>query len=339
MEPLQRSNYIVNMQKRNPSPFFIVGAPRSGTTMLSVLLDRHSRITIPPETNYFSEYIPGLDENHSNLSVEEKIDDLLAFPRVADLKITGDEIMAELSKTDTRDDVAIFYSLLSAWRKKSGKVMVGEKSPRHVFKLNDIWSYFPDAKIICLIRDGRDVVRSLLKTSWAEPENPRRMWLFCNQWNECIRVFEAESTGAQRAKIHLVYFEKLVENPEQELAGICAFLGESFEQKQLVADKNSLAVPEWEKEWKEKAQQQPDPQNIYAWRREIPHEQVRKMNFMMGYYLKKMGYPETSSRGLSIGEMIILSAIRFSFTPAVQPFVLWSLKVARFFKKRARESS
>lgn len=49
------------------TPFFIVGCPRSGTTLLSVLLDRHTRLCVPPETAFFDEIAPHLLHNNETL--------------------------------------------------------------------------------------------------------------------------------------------------------------------------------------------------------------------------------------------------------------------------------
>ncbi len=319
------------------TPFFIVGAPRSGTTMLSVMLDRHSHITIPPETNFFSEYLPSLPKDKKPTS-EQQLDTLLAFHRIADLKITKDEIKAHLQKQKF-DNRSIFQALLSAWAQKNNKIRVGEKSPKHLFHIQQICDFFPETKIICIVRDGRDVVRSLINVPWAEPENPRRFWLFCHEWNESVRAYEREAATQNAHLLHLTFYEDLVLNPEQELRKICCFLGEEYEASLLQTGQQSATVPKWEEEWKGKAQKKPDPQQVHAWKNKAPAEQVRKMNFLMGNNLRKMHYKNTKVEGGTFYERVELFIIRACFHPAIRPMVLLCLKIARYIPLRSRKKT
>src|SRR5512143_952046 len=81
-------------------PVFIVGAPRSGTTLVAVLLDRHSNIAIGPETQFYTEFIPKNWARRTPNTYEELVDSALAFKRIADFNLEGEELLRQFRKYD-----------------------------------------------------------------------------------------------------------------------------------------------------------------------------------------------------------------------------------------------
>jgi hypothetical protein len=146
------------MDARNMmNKFFILGCPRSGTTMVQQALNRHSAIAIPPETKYFFSFLGhGKRQQLRHLARLNK-----------DLNID-----LELPKSGVRSDVecqTFFEEMALRYVKgikKEGVHWFGEKTPEHTGHLARIRRLFPDSKIIILYRDGRDVALSLSKTPW-----------------------------------------------------------------------------------------------------------------------------------------------------------------------------
>ena len=169
------------------SPIFIVGAPRSGTTMLAVLLDRHSSIAIPPETQFFTEYANQQPEKDKLLSKEEMVDNALSFARIGDMGVSRTKVL-ELFQNRESTFQDLFQSILEVYAIGQRKPRAGEKSPKHLEHVPELLDAYPNAKIICIVRDGRDVVRSLLKVPWAEPKSTRRLELFCVEWRELVSL-------------------------------------------------------------------------------------------------------------------------------------------------------
>ena len=81
------------MKQNSFSPIFIVGSPRSGTTMLAVLVDRHSKIAIPPETQFFTEYVPQTTESKTSENREDMVKSALNYRRIADLHLKREEVL------------------------------------------------------------------------------------------------------------------------------------------------------------------------------------------------------------------------------------------------------
>jgi len=137
------------------------------------------------------------------------------------------------------------------------------------------------------------VVRSLLEVPWALRGNPRRFRVFCLRWNHAVEQMLHYKDTLPSDRFMIVKFEDILRRPQSELEKVCSFIGEEFEPTQLETLQSSSAVPDWEKKWKGKASEMPDPERIHAWRKSSDQEQIWIMNSMMGSMLERMGYPDT----------------------------------------------
>jgi len=324
------------------SPIFIVGAPRSGTTMLAVLLDRHSKIAISPETQFFTEFAPQFLSQIHTLSNEELVEIAVTHNRIKDLQLNRDVVLGVFNNYP-KSLTSLLRALIECHAIKNGKIIPGEKTPGHIQHVPDILTAFPNAKVICVIRDGRDVVRSLMNVVWAEPNNPRRFGLFCTQWNHFAKITKQYTQCFSKEQFLVLKYEEIVESPAKSLRIACDFIGVEYEQTQLHDTVSSDVVPAWEKEWKSKATRGVDPKRIYAWRQEADCGQVWAMNCMMGRTLKDWGYPDTELSECPIHKKILLYLLKVPYLPIMRPLSLFGLYIARklrwtFFPKSKEQS-
>lgn len=233
----------------NVRQFFIVGCPRSGTTLLSVLLDRHSRICIPPETAFFDEVAPSLPVSSASL---EKL--LAKWPRLVDLDIKPDEVCVELGDL-TPTTETVLSSILNIYARKSGKVHYGEKTPQHLAHAACILEAFPDAQMYCLLRDGRDVVLSLLAMPWWRP---RTLADAVQLWKNSVQNME-ETQAKYPVRFRTIRYEDLVNRPLSTLDTLMAEIGERFEPTQLDTDIPSRLVLRRSLPWKGQALKDIEP--------------------------------------------------------------------------------
>lgn len=220
--------------------FFIVGCPRSGTTLLSVLLDRHSRLCVPPETAFLAEF-PRFLRLRNRASVLKRLRD---WPRTADLDLAPEEILAGLGDQPLSRR-AIFAAMLDLYAERQGKARCGEKTPRHLRYIPRIQSWFPEAKMICVLRDGRDVALSLAAMPWFGQGLSGAARL----WRSNLRLMEKAARQYQERFLILQY-ETLVSQPETTLRTVMAFLGERFEPQQLSPAAASAVVLPRSLSWK-----------------------------------------------------------------------------------------
>jgi hypothetical protein len=312
-------------------PFFIVGTPRSGTTLLAVLLDRHSNVAIGPESQFFTEFIPRKWAHRTPETYEELVDSALEFKRIADFGLDRDRLLQHFKKYEL-SFANLLRAIIEVYAIQRSKLHPGEKSPLHLSYVSEILHQFPGSKVIWVLRDGRDVVRSLLEVPWATPGNPRRFRLFCMRWNDAVEQMIQYERTLPPDRFMIVKFEDLLRQPKSELEKVCAFIGEEFEPTQLEPVLTSSAVPDWEKKWKKKASEMPDSGRIEAWRKSSDQKQIWIMNSMMGKMLGRMGYSDTKLDGCPPAMRVKLFIQKLPYLKRARNISIWSLNLIKKLK-------
>ena len=256
--------------------FFIVGCPRSGTTMLQQALNRHSRIAIPPETKLFFSFF-----GHSRDCQTQHLERL-----EADLKI---ELPRLATRIGTVADSRAFYELMARRyvERLTGKDIVyfGEKTPEHTGHIHRIRRLFPQAKILVLYRDGRDVALSMTKMPWASPN------LYVNflVWLYYLRhVQKARRTSAK--SMYFLRYEDVVANPEKVLGNLLTFLGLPYESAVVRGWGNREGIPEREYPWKGRALEKITAERAGAFHGELSLEQIAILERLGRCSLSFLGY-------------------------------------------------
>ena len=268
--------------------FFIVGCPRSGTTMVQQGLNRHSSIVIPPETKYFFSFL-----GHSRTCQLQHLDRLNR-----DLKISLPEPARQIRSTD---EARRFYETMAQLYvqrlHRENVVCFGEKTPEHTSHLAEIRRLFPEAKIIFLYRDGRDVALSLSQVPWM----PRDLYVNFVVWLYYFRALKRAHDGAW-PNIYFARYEDIVADPKKEFAGMLQFLGLPDEPAVAEGFGNLEGIPEREFTWKKRALEPITPDRVGVYRRELSAEQIDILERMGRPALSSLGYQlEGGERPLSLG--------------------------------------
>lgn len=260
--------------------FFIVGCPRSGTTLLSVLLDRHSRLCVPPETAFLGEF-PWFLRPRSRASVLKRLRD---WPRTADLDLAPEDILARLDHRPLSRR-AIFTAMLDLYAERQGKPRCGEKTPRHLRYISRIQSWFPEAKTICVLRDGRDVALSLAAMPWYRQGVRGAAKL----WRSNLRLME-KAARQYPDRFLIVRYEALVSQPEATLRTVMEFLGETFEPQQLSTAPSAVVLPR-SLQWKGLALGPIRTDAMHARRIAATDADLRYLDEVLKRELVRYGYP------------------------------------------------
>ena len=184
-------------------PIFIIGCPRSGTTLMRVILDSHPNICCGPETH--------LIKNMKNL--REKIGE-----RWEMLKPYGIEEQVLDQKIQE-----IFTLFTNNYVKMKNKKRWAEKTPENIFYVDVIDKFFPNCQFINVIRDGRDVVCSF-KERWGS----KTVFSGIKNWNRSMELTYIYRTRFKKDRYMETRYEDLVTRPEQETKKIMEFLGEGW---------------------------------------------------------------------------------------------------------------
>jgi hypothetical protein len=302
------------------NPTFVIGFPRSGTTLLADLLGRHSQIAVPPETRFaaaiFEHYRPSRFPKPASPS--EYVEQVLkAYPRLQDVDVNWEDVVLRMEAGKRRgcgtEPAQLFNALLYVYAKEQGKPHIVEKSPVHLLYADVLLRWFPDARFVWIIRDGRDAVLSLMRMPWAHSS----LLLHAAEWN--YRMDRAERfRAANPDQCYTLRYEDLLTDPETTLYDLCAFVGVSYEASMLDPTLGGSSVPVWEQAWKGAVTQRLDPTRVAAWRR-APLRRQHVLQTVMGPILRRWGY-ETRLLGLRpIAQLVAapLQAAPFSLVRSV----------------------
>jgi hypothetical protein len=185
---------------------FLVGAQRSGTNWLQRMLATHPDVvSLPGETQLFTVGIATLAASVQHGTVGSTSTASIYMDRT-------DFVAAARAFCDTALSGV-------ADRLRPGAARVLERSPNHVEQLGLISAVYPDAWIVHIVRDGRDVARSLASQRWG----PRTVGEAAALWASSVRAARAAAPGFGRYLE--VRYEALLANPRVELQNVLRFLG------------------------------------------------------------------------------------------------------------------
>lgn len=216
------------------SPIFIVGANRSGTTLLRLVLNAHPRIAIPEELIYFRSTMADVPvENWADPSLPD--DTYAAFVRqFIDQNceplsgLDRDTLINEVLK-GPHDFREPYRRVLEAWAAAHGKERWGEKTPGNLFFVDILLEMFPDAKFIHLVRDPRACVSSMNRASFFSSDTV----LNALNWRKYVTQGDTLLEGIPSSQYTTLRYEDLVDTPESCVRALCKFLEEDFDPGML----------------------------------------------------------------------------------------------------------
>lgn len=269
------------------APVLIFGAPRSGTSLLSRLIDAHPDIAIPFESHLFNQWqprLPAYGDLTDTANRYQLVRDILDFGVVRDWTPRPDpeEVMA---LTGNADFGAVARAFPDWWARKHEKPRWGEKTPHHTLLHRDVLTAWPDALAVIIQRDPRDVA-----LSWKQARfGGNHVLPFARAWVRYAEaVAEIKETLPPERQVTLTY-EELVQNPEAVLTRIMEFLGAPYDPVQLAFHQGS---DEWHTDSRNAAKlRQPiSPDSVGRWRAGLSGAEVRLIEHIAGDWMDRLDY-------------------------------------------------
>ncbi len=187
-------------------PIFIIGCPRSGTTLLRMILDAHPRISCGEETKFLTDLEPIVGA-HQRLLASYGFDRGWWLDRIREM----------------------YGGFQAAYLEKRAKARWAEKTPSYTMHLGFVEELFPAAQYIHIIRDGRDVVASF-RDRWGYRSGVRAA---NSIWAHYVRTAREFGAHLPPDRYHELRYEALVEETETTCRALLAFLGEEWEAQVL----------------------------------------------------------------------------------------------------------
>jgi hypothetical protein len=284
-------------------PIFIIGNPRSGTSLLRLMLSCHPDILIPPESHFFL----WLENKYENINPStDKLDqffiDLYNSRKFETWGIDETSIMKLVRRLRPHNYSGLIASIYLAYADKVGKTGIefwGDKNKLWKDKLGRIIHYYPEAFFIHLVRDGRDVACSFkdlaIKNSSSSyaPKLPVEIIEIADRWKNNVGCIEAFLEDIPRAHTLTIRYEDLIMDAESNLKKITDILGISYSANMLNYQNpefTEIMEPVEFLEWKEKLNASPDEKNIGKYKTQLSQQDILLFEQYAGKELKKYEY-------------------------------------------------
>lgn len=238
-------------------PVFLVGAERSGTTMLRLMLDHH------PDIAWLNEFEYAVDMVGDDATTPE-LDAYIAWLKQHRIfGATGFEIDPSL------DYQRLVHSFLEQRRERERKPIIGATVHRHFDRLIAL---FPNTKFIHLVRDPRDVAPSVINMGWAG-----NVYHACTPWIEAERVWDSIEQQISSDRFVHIQYEELLAHPERELTRACELIGVEYDAAMLGFHEDTSYRP-------------PDASASQRWKKTLDDKKVQLIESRCAEILRRRGY-------------------------------------------------
>lgn len=252
-------------------PLFVVGYMHSGTTLLASILARHPDLFSSKGEPRFFELLPTLRATYRDLGDPEVLRNYVGY--TAETLLVGtrltrpegepwpidDALLARLvEQARGRDHVSIFGLVFDALMTRGGKRRWLERTPTHVFHIDEILAAFPGARILEITRDARDILASkktrvetvATSTRYSEELRSKKklekaydpLWDSLS-WKSAIGAGAAAHSHHPDAVMRVSY-ERLVSDPDETIAELCSFAG--LEPHTAMKDVSLRTTADWD---------------------------------------------------------------------------------------------
>jgi hypothetical protein len=285
-------------------PVFVLGCPRSGTTVLyHMLLSAGDFAIYRAESNVFSVLVP----RFGNLRSEQNRRRLMQYWLQSKLfhvsGLDANEIEARITR-ECRSGGDFLRIVMEAVSAKQGVSRWADCTPDHLLYLDEIRQQVPDARIIHIVRDGRDVALSYVKQGWSYPmpwDRSEHLAVAGLYWEWIVRRGQRDGHkfGDRYTEVR---FEDLVGSPRETLANLSGFVGQelNYDHIQKIGI-GSVKEPNSSFSGGEDGKFNP----VGRWRTQYSDDQLADIEDVIGGFLGQLGYPlvTTPNKNLRVARL------------------------------------
>jgi hypothetical protein len=306
--------------RASASPLIIVGCPRSGTTFLSRTVNRFLDLHIARDGGVFIRFHRALPAYHGAAEPEDMrrlIDDLYRDVMFRTRFLERGLKLSQAELYDTLTELsfpALVRQIFVETARSRGKHYWGNKRPSYALHFAEVDAIFPGAKMVHIVRDGRDVVLSMRRASHLLVE---KNWYYAaSDWNE--HVLRARRAGQRLGPERYleIKYEDLLADPVEVFRTMLEFIGTGPDaHRQLEKVRAGI-------------KKRVRANNHDKWRTQMPAKAIRVVERVAGVLLKDLGYslqfPDEAGKGynsLQVGMFSMDRLVRNVFTRDSKKFV------------------
>lgn len=218
-------------------PILIVGAARSGTTLLQYMLRSHPDVSLPTSESHF--FIPFYErqKEFDDLSkldnIQHLLDEIYSSHRyffdenMHGIKFNAVQLAEEIHQQQLINIPDIISFIFQKNATAEGKLRWGDKTPYYVLHLETLLQMFPNAQVVHLIRDGRDCALSMIERRWDL--SIFNYYHAAYTWNKYVMAGKA--FGKKHPDHYFeIRYEDILDQPETSIKNLCAFLDIDFNE-------------------------------------------------------------------------------------------------------------
>ncbi|HTX87876.1 MAG TPA: sulfotransferase [Bacteroidales bacterium] len=281
--------------------FFVLGRPRSGTTLLRTLFDAHPNVKIPIEYPFFF-YLYARYRKEGRIRKEEAgvLFEELRTKKVFNrryfdyMKMDEEAFLHSLEAFPGGLSPMDFYKLVNY---HSGSLFdkeeirwIGDKNPIYSIYPQKLLELFPGSRFLCIVRDYRDNFVSMRKFEFEALNT----FLLAYRWKYVIRLF-LKMKKKYPDRFYIIRYEELVSKPEEHVKKLCEYLELPFHQEVLDFYRKSSEAPKYVPEelmmkYHKSLTEPISTDKINLWKTELTPKQIRALDFTVGKLAEKMEY-------------------------------------------------
>jgi hypothetical protein len=285
----------------------VLGCVRSGTTMLRAVLDSHPQLAVPPEAYFVAPVLRYRDRYErptaagTELDLDRLLADIAADRSFPDWQL-GPDAIAEVRAQSPSTVPDAVLALYLAYAHQQGKPRAGDKTPFHLLHIQRLADAFPQARFVHIVRDGRDVVPSILGMSFG-PDRFAEAVLF---WQRRVQqgLDGGAALGPQRYRE--IRYEAMVADPEAALRDLCPFIGLEYSDEMLRYHERAHELLDGLRATRHvQGVRRPPTAGVRDWRTELDSHHVQLFEALAGDTLDRLGYERS---GLPIPSRVRVEA-------------------------------
>lgn len=251
----------------------IVGVGRSGTSLLQSMFAAHPAVAFLPETSFLRRFVAHkkLQSLYEYQGEQAVVDALSSDENFTRTGMDAEKLVFEAFERGRQLDEGVYLAMLEAFRNER-ESWIGDKDPRAIEYLPLLKSVLPDAHIIHIFRDPRDVLVSKKKAEWSKSGH---VWkhIFANRVQ--FEIGRREGDALFGDSFHEVSYEDLLSSPELVLKKLCGDLEIPFDEQMLCfGDAAKKLVSKEELSWKKETLGPLLSSNKEKWRTELSVKEI-----------------------------------------------------------------